>query len=216
MKTVAFVPIRLNSQRVVGKNLRPLGGRPMMTYLLKSLAAAKNIDQVYVYCSSPEVEQYLPEGVKLLIRDERLDSNTTLGAEIYDAFIREVDADIYILAHATSPFIRTSTIEQAVAKVASGEHDSAFSAERIQTFTWWQGKPLNYSLENIPRTQELEPIYVETSAFFIFEREVWTEQHRRIGDKPYVAVTDRIESIDIDNPDDFTLAEAIVAAGLNR
>lgn len=216
MKTVAFVPIRLNSQRVVGKNLRPLGGRPMMTYLLQSLAAAKNIDQVYVYCSSREVEQYLPEGVKLLLRDERLDSNTTLGAEIYDAFVSEVDADIYILAHATSPFIRTSTIEQAVAKVASGEHDSAFSAERIQTFTWWQGKPLNYSLENIPRTQELEPIYVETSAFFVFEREVWTEQHRRIGDKPYIAVTDRIESIDIDNPDDFTLAEAIVAAGLNR
>lgn len=216
MKTVAFVPIRLNSQRVVGKNLRPLGGRPMMTYLLQSLAAAKNIDQVYVYCSSREVEQYLPEGVKLLLRDERLDSNTTLGAEIYDAFVSEVEADIYILAHATSPFIRTSTIEQAVAKVASGEHDSAFSAERIQTFTWWQGKPLNYSLKNIPRTQELEPIYVETSAFFVFEREVWTEQHRRIGDKPYVAVTDRIESIDIDNPDDFTLAEAIVAAGLNR
>lgn len=216
MKRVAFVPIRLNSQRVVGKNLRDLGGRPMMTYLLQSLAAAKNIDQVYVYCSSPEIEQYLPEGVKLLLRDKRLDSNLTLGAEIYDAFISEVDADIYILAHATSPFIRTSTIEQAVAAVESGEHDSAFSAERIQTFTWWQGKPLNYSLENIPRTQDLEPIYVETSAFFVFRREVWTNQHRRIGDKPYVAVTDRIESIDIDNPDDFTLAEAIVAAGLNR
>ena len=216
MKRVAFVPIRLNSQRVVGKNLRDLGGRPMMTYLLQSLAAAKNIDQVFVYCSSPEIEQYLPEGVKLLLRDKRLDSNLTLGAEIYDAFISEVDADIYILAHATSPFIRTSTIEQAIAAVESGEHDSAFSAERIQTFTWWQGKPLNYSLENIPRTQDLEPIYVETSAFFVFRREVWTNQHRRIGDKPYVAVTDRIESIDIDNPDDFTLAEAIVAAGLNR
>ena len=216
MKRVAFVPIRLNSQRVVGKNLRDLGGRPMMTYLLQSLAAAKNIDQVYVYCSSPEIEQYLPEGIKLLLRDKRLDSNLTLGAEIYDAFISEVDADIYILAHATSPFIRTSTIEQAIAAVESGEHDSAFSAERIQTFTWWQGKPLNYSLENIPRTQDLEPIYVETSAFFVFRREVWTNQHRRIGDKPYVAVTDRIESIDIDNPDDFTLAEAIVAAGLNR
>lgn len=216
MKRVAFVPIRLNSQRVVGKNLRPLGDRPMMTYLLQSLAAAKNIDQVYVYCSSPEVEQYLPEGVKLLLRDKRLDSNLTLGAEIYDAFISEVEADIYILAHATSPFIRTSTIEQAVAAVESGEHDSAFSAERIQTFTWWQGKPLNYSLENIPRTQDLEPIYVETSAFFVFRGEVWKEQHRRIGDLPYVAVTDRIESIDIDNPDDFTLAEAIVAAGLNK
>ncbi len=216
MKKVAFVPIRLNSQRVEGKNLRLLGGRPLMTYLLGSLASAKNIDEVYVYCSNSAIQEYLPEGVKFLQRDERLDSNTTLGEEIYDAFTTAVDADIYILAHATSPFIRTSTIEDAVAQVESGEYDSAFSAERVQTFSWWQGKPLNYSLEHIPRTQDLEPMYVETSAFFIFRGEVWRTLHRRIGEHPYMAVTDRIESMDIDNPDDFLLAEAIVAAGLNK
>ena len=216
MKRVAFVPIRLNSQRVEGKNLRLLGGQPLMTYLLRSLAAAKNIDEVYVYCSNPAIQEYLPEGVRFLKRDEHLDSNTTLGEEIYDAFTAEVDADIYILAHATSPFIRTSTIEDAVARVESGEYDSAFSAERVQTFAWWEGRPLNYSLEHVPRTQDLEPVYVETSAFFIFRREVWRTLHRRIGERPYTAVTDRIESMDIDNPDDFLLAEAIVAAGLNK
>lgn len=216
MRRVAFVPIRLNSQRVEGKNLRELGGRPLMAYLLESLAAARNIDKVYVYCSNPAIVEYLPEGVEWLQRDERLDQNTTLGEEIYDAFTREVEADIYILAHATSPFIRTTTIEQAVRSVESGEYDSAFSAERVQTFAWWQGRPLNYSLQHVPRTQDLEPLYVETSAFFVFRAEVWREQHRRIGQKPYVAVTDRIESMDIDNPDDFLLAEAIVAAGLNN
>lgn len=216
MKKVAFVPIRLNSQRVEGKNLRLLGGRPLMTYLLGSLVAAKNIDKVYVYCSNPAICEYLPEGVEFLQRDERLDSNTTLGEEIYDAFTAQVEADVYILAHATSPFIRTATIEDAVARVESGEYDSAFSAERVQTFAWWEGKPLNYSLEYIPRTQDLEPVYVETSAFFIFRKEVWRTLHRRIGERPYTAVTDRIESMDIDNPDDFLLAEAIVAAKLNK
>lgn len=216
MRRVAFVPIRLNSQRVEGKNLRELGGRPLMAYLLESLAAAQNIDKVYVYCSNPAIVEYLPEGVEWLQRDERLDQNTTLGEEIYDAFTREVEADIYILAHATSPFIRTATIEQAVRSVESGEYDSAFSAERVQTFAWWQGRPLNYSLQHVPRTQDLEPLYVETSAFFVFRAEVWREQHRRIGQKPYVAVTDRIESMDIDDPDDFLLAETIVAAGLNK
>lgn len=216
MKTVAFVPIRLNSQRVEGKNLRLLGGRPLMTYLLDSLVKAENIDEVYVYCSNPTIEEHLPKGVKFLRRDERLDSNTTLGREIYDAFTQEVEADIYVLAHATSPFIRPATITDAVAKVQSGEYDSAFSAEKIQTFAWWQGEPLNYTFDNVPRTQDLEPIYVETSAFFIFRNELWREHHRRIGFNPYTAVTDRIESMDIDNPDDFLLAEAIVAAGLNR
>ncbi|MBQ3149520.1 MAG: acylneuraminate cytidylyltransferase family protein [Alistipes sp.] len=216
MKIVALVPIRLNSQRVEGKNLRLLGGRPLMTYLLESLVAARNIDEVYVYCSDESIKQYLPKGASFLKRDPKLDSNTTLGEEIYNAFTKEVEADIYVLAHATSPFIRTCTIEQGVDKVASGEYDSAFSAEKVQTFTWWQGRPLNYSLERIPRTQDLEPVYVETSAFFIFRREVWLNKHRRIGDRPYTAVTDRIESMDIDNPDDFKLAEAIVAAKLNK
>ena len=187
-----------------------------MTYLLDSLIQAENIDEVYVYCSNLSIVEYLPEGVKFLQRDERLDSNTTLGQEIYDAFTQQVEADIYILAHTTSPFIKTSTIEDAVKKVQSGEYDSAFSAEKIQTFTWWQGEPLNYTFERVPRTQDLEPVYVETSAFFIFRKELWREHHRRIGFKPYTAVTDRIESMDIDNPDDFLLAEAIVAAGLNR
>jgi CMP-N-acetylneuraminic acid synthetase len=216
MKTVAFVPIRLNSQRVEGKNLRLLGDKPLMKYLLESLVAARNIDEVYVYCSDESIKQYIPQGAKYLKRDARLDSNTTLGEEIYTAFTSEVEADIYVLAHATSPFIRTSTIEDGVEKVLSGEYDSAFSAERVQTFAWWQGKPLNYSLERIPRTQDLEAVYVETSAFFIFRREVWLDKHRRIGDRPYTAVTDRIESMDIDNPDDFKLAEAIVSANLHR
>lgn len=216
MKRVAFVPIRLNSQRVEGKNLRELGGRPLMTYLLQTLASVGNIDEVYVYCSNPSIVEYLPDGVKFLRRDERLDSNSTLGEEIYDAFTREVEADVYILAHATSPFIRPATIADAVERVASGEYDSAFSTERVQTFAWWRGQTLNYSLEHVPRTQDLEPVYVETSAFFVFREDVWREKHRRIGDKPYMAVTDRIESMDIDNPDDFLLAEAIVAAGLNK
>ena len=210
MKTVAFVPIRLNSQRVEGKNLRLLGGRPLMTYLLDSLIKAEDIDEVYVYCSNPSIVEYLPEGVKFLQRDERLDSNTTLGEEIYDAFTSEVYADIYILAHATSPFIRTSTIEDAVARVESGEYDSAFSAQKIQTFTWYQGKPLNYDLKNIPQTQKIEPVFVETSAFYIFRKELWTVEHQRVGNNPFMAIIDPIEGIDIDYPEDFAFAEKVI------
>lgn len=215
MKTVAFVPIRLNSRRVEGKNMRLLGGRPLMTYILDTLRDCERIDETYVYCSDPDIARHLPDGVKFLRRDPALDSDSTLGEEIYDAFTREVDADIYVLAHATSPFIRRATVDDAVARVGSGEYDSAFSAERIQTFAWYEGRTLNYSPERVPRTQDLEPVFVETSAFFVFRREVWRDMRRRIGLRPYMAVTDRIESMDIDYPDDFRLAEAIVAAGLD-
>lgn len=209
MKAVAFVPIRLNSQRVEGKNLRPLGGEPLMCHILHTLLEVETIDEVYVYCSDEAVRAYLPEGVRFLRRSPRLDRNETLGREIYDAFTAAVDADVYVLAHATSPFIRATTIADALHRVTDGEYDSAFSAERLQTFAWYEGRPLNYALDAIPRTQELEPVFVETSAFFIFRREVWRDLHQRIGRHPYTAVVDRIEGIDIDYPEDFALAEVI-------
>ena len=140
------------------------------------------------------------------------DSDTTLGREIYDSFTARVGADLYILAHATSPFIRAATLADALGKVRSGEYDSAFSAEKIQTFAWFEGRPLNYALDNIPRTQTIEPVYIETSAFFIFSRELWCGRGRRIGDRPYMAVVDRIEGLDIDYPEDFAMAEIIAAS----
>ncbi len=209
MKVVAFVPIRLNSQRVEGKNLRSLGGEPLLCHILRTLCRVEAIDEVYVYCSDEAVRPYLPEGVRFLHRSPQLDRNETLGREIYDAFTAEVDADIYVLAHATSPFIRPETIAAALHKVTGEGYDSAFSAERLQTFAWFKGEPLNYSLDTIPRTQEIEPVFVETSAFFIFRREVWCGLHQRIGRRPYTAVVDRIEGIDIDYPEDFALAEVI-------
>ena len=212
MKTAAFVPIRLNSQRVSGKNLRPLSGSPLMCHILRTLTEVEGIDEVYVYCSDERIREFLPEGVRFLRRSEELDRDTTLGREIYDSFTAEFEADLYVLAHATSPFIRAETVADALRKVFSGEYDSAFSAEKIQTFAWYEGRPLNYSPENIPRTQTIEPVYIETSAFFIFPRALWTGRHRRIGDRPYMAVVDRIEGLDIDYPEDFTMAEIIAAS----
>ena len=212
MKTVAFVPIRLNSQRVSSKNHRLLGGEPLMCHILRTLTRVEGIDEVYVFCSDERIVELLPEGVRFLKRSAELDRDTTLGREIYDAFTARVEADLYVLAHATSPFIRPETIAGALDKVRSGEYDSAFSAEKIQTFAWYEGRPLNYALDNIPRTQTIEPVYIETSAFFIFPRELWCAHHRRIGDRPYMAVVERVEGLDIDYPEDFAMAEIIAAS----
>ncbi len=210
MKVVAFVPIRLNSKRVVGKNMKTLGGKPLLSYLLETLVTVEGIDEIYVFCSSPEIKAYCPEGVKFLERSKTLDEDTTLGGEIYDAFVRQVDADVYMLSHVTSPFIKASTIDHAIGQVVRSSYDSAFSAEKIRTFAWYGGQPLNYSLSHVPRTQDLEPVWVETSAFYIFRKEVWTGLHQRIGSNPFIAEVDKLEGVDIDMPQDFAFAERIL------
>lgn len=212
MKTIAFVPIRLNSKRVEGKNLKLLGGKPLMCHILDTLASVKAIDEVYVYCSQEEVRKYLPERVKFLKRPEYLDRDETLGKEIYEEFTRTVDADIYVLAHTTSPFTRRETVENALRMITDCGYDSAFSCQKVQTFAWYKGKPLNYDLCQIPRTQTIEPVYVETSAFFMFRRDVWKVHKRRIGFNPFFALVDNIEAVDIDWPDDFLFAEKIIKA----
>ena len=137
MKRVAFVPIRLNSQRVEGKNLRELGGRPLMTYLLETLTRVENIDEVYVYCSNPDVQEFFPnDKIKFLQRSVSLDQNTTTGNDILKSFANDVDADIYLLAHATAPFVSKESFEKGLKAVYSGEYDSAFAAEKMQDFLW--------------------------------------------------------------------------------
>lgn len=209
MKVVAFIPIRLNSKRVVGKNLKMLGGKPLMCHILDTLSKVKKIDEIYVYCSSEEVINYLPKNIKFLKRPDFLDRDETLGKEIYDEFTSRIDADIYILAHTTSPFIKVSTIENALGKIIYDGYDSAFSAEKIQTFMWYKNEPLNYELKEIPRTQTIEPVYVETSAFFMFKCDVWKVHKQRIGFNPYFALVDRVEGVDIDWPEDFDFAKKI-------
>lgn len=206
MKTVAFVPIKLNSQRLPHKNILPIAGHPLCWHICNSLLHTKGIDEVYVYCSDEAVMDYLPEGILFRKREQWLDGDMVKGFDIYKSFINEVDADIYVLAHATSPFIKNNSVENALSYVLSGKNDSAFSAERIQTFAWYRGNTINYDLDDVPRTQDLEPVWVETSAFFIFKKEVFTVYNRRIGFNPYIQEVSGIEAIDIDEKKDYDLA----------
>lgn len=206
MKIVALIPIKLNSQRLPHKNILPLGKHPLCWHITNTLLSVPLIDDVYVYCSDEDVVRYLPNGAKFKKRDRELDGDLVKGAQIYNAFIQEVNADIYVLAHTTSPFVTACSIENALEKVLSGYYDSAFSAQKFQTFAWYKQQPINYSLDDVPRTQDIEPIWVETSGFFIFRKELFTEHHRRIGFSPYIQQVSDIEAIDIDEKSDYDMA----------
>jgi CMP-N-acetylneuraminic acid synthetase len=210
MKVVAFVPIRLNSKRIVSKNMKMLGNKPLLSYIFETLKKVKNIDEIYAYCSSGKIKAHLPENIIYLKRDRYLDGDNIIGKEIYSSFIKEIHADVYILAHTTSPFIKPGTIQTALNKVLKEEYDSSFSVKRIKTFIWYKNKPLNYKLSYVPQTQKLEPIYIETSAFYIFKKDIWNRKKQRIGDNPFLQEVNHIEAIDIDEPMDFQFAEHIV------
>jgi YrbI family 3-deoxy-D-manno-octulosonate 8-phosphate phosphatase len=208
MKVVAFVPIKFKSQRLENKNILPLGNKPLCYYIFETLTKIQNIDNIYVYCSDPTIKQHMPFGITFMERPKTLDHNDTKGLSIYKEFIKNVDADIYILAHATSPFIKPLSIQEGLNAVLYNGYDSSFSVKEAKTYCWYHNKPLNYNLNDIVRTQDLEPIYIENSAFYIFQKK-HIQQDRRIGDNPYKVITNKIESVDIDEIDDYILAQNI-------
>lgn len=210
MKIVAVVPIKLNNSRLPGKNIKQFtNGKPLCSYILTTLLSIKKIDKIYVYCSSEKIQNYLPEGVKFLKRPISLDTDDTKMNDVLQCFSKEVPADIYIMAHVTAPFVCVKSIEEGLEAVQSGMYDSAFAVKKLQDFLWRDGRPFNYELEYIPRTQDLPIIYKETSGFYIYLFQTIAKEKRRIGDKPYLVETGEIESIDIDEEEDFIIADAI-------
>lgn len=171
MKVVAFVPIKLNSQRLPNKMFLTLGDKKICQYIFDILLEVKkNIDMdIYCYCSDEKIIPFLPNDVIFLKRPKYLDSNETKGLDIYKNFCKNINADIYLLCHATSPFISKNSILDGVKSVLNYNYDSSFSVGKIKTYCWYKNKPLNYSLENIVKTQDIEPVYYENSAFYIIE-----------------------------------------------
>ena len=142
-------------------------------------------------------------------RDENLDKSTTSFNEVLKYFARDVESDIYLLTHATAPFISKESFEKGISAVKSGMYDSALTVEKLQEFLWKDGKPFNYNPSSIPRTQDLEPYYTETCGMYIYTSDLIKNEGRRIGHKPFLVEVSKIEACDINNPDDFLLANAI-------
>lgn len=212
-KIVAFIPIKLNNERLPGKNTMMLNGKPMCDYIFETISGIETIDEKYVYCSDESILQYMgsyiEKGLRFFKRDVYLDGYNIKGLDIIRSFVKDVEADIYVLTHVTQPFTKTSSIQKALDKVISGEYDSAFSAVALQDYMWINGKPFNYDIKNIVRTQDLDPVYMETGAFYIFKKEVITEMGQRIGKKPFVFEIDQFEAVDIDTPKDFEFASVV-------
>ncbi len=210
MKIVSVIPIKMNNERLPGKNTKLLGNKPLIHYIQESLIESGKLNNIYVYCSNPQIQQFILPGVEYLKRDEKLDLPTSNFSQIFTSFMNDVNADIYVYAHATAPFVTVDTINQCISAVTSGKYDSAFCASKIQDYLWQDNKPMNFDATNLPRSQDIKPIYRETSGVYVFTREVFEKHHRRVGINPYIKNVTFKESVDINNPEDFELAKIML------
>ena len=209
-RIIAIMPIKMENERLPGKNIKMLGNKPLLQWELDQLLKVRELESIYVYCSNDVICDYLPNGICYKKRPEFLDLPESNFTQIFDNFMHEEKADIYVYAHATAPFITLNTMEQCIDAVSSGKYDSAFCAVKIQDYLWQSNKPLNFDAANIPRSQDLQPIFRETSGVYVFSKEVFTKYHRRVGLNPFIKEVTYKEAVDINTLEDFQLAEALL------
>ena len=212
MKVLAVIPARAGSKGIPNKNIRIIGGHPLVYYAIKNALSSEYITDVIVTTDSPEVRIIAAQmGAKVRWRDESLCGDAvTLDAVIYDAVDHSADWDYIVTMQPTSPTLKVSTLDSAIAYSIENNIDTLISVINDPHLTWREenGKKVPNYTERLNR-QYLPACYFETGAFVISKAAVVTEK-TRIGENVDVFEVSEDESQDVDTFTDLLAVSQIL------
>ena len=206
-----------NSERVPNKNMRDFDGAPLYHAVMQSLLASKYIDQVVINTDSDIIKKdavaQFGESVIVIDRPVKIQGDFVSMNDIIAYDLSQLNGEHFLQTHSTNPLLRAETIDKAIEKYFEGleTFDSVFGVTKVQTrFYDKDAKPVNHNPEELLRTQDLEPLYEENSNFYIFSKDSFENSgQKRIGVKPQIFEVNKLEAVDIDEPEDFKLAELL-------
>jgi CMP-N-acetylneuraminic acid synthetase len=216
-KIIALVPMRHDSQRVIGKNYRELAGKPLYQHILSTLQSCPEISGIVVDTDSDRImdgiKDTFPE-IQILIRPDHLRGGGTPMNEVLLHDTAQVEANFYLQTHSTNPLLQSETISRAIKMMLENypDYDSLFSVTRMQTRLWDElGRAINHNQAILLRTQDLPPVYEENSCLYIFPRETLVNEHNRVGKRPYLFEIAADEAWDIDEEIDFNIVDLLMS-----
>lgn len=214
-RTLCFIPVRKGSKGIPGKNLKELGGKPLVCWILDTVLAAEVADEVWIATDCDEMERLVctryAEQVRIYRRSERSAHDETPTMEVVREFLEEVnpdDEDHFILLQATSPFTRREELRALKEEMEKGKHDSYISSYRLKKFRWSKdGLPLDYTFGQKPRRQDYEGMLLESGAFYASSVGKIRQSDNLVSGKIQVLETGNSGTIDIDDREDWIQAE---------
>lgn len=211
----ALIFMKKYSERVPGKNMKLLHGRPLFHWIMDSLSKSKYIKEIIINTDSEEIADNAKRNfdVTLHMRPDYLLNITSNEADqIIEYDLSQTDGEFFLQSHSTTPLLLPGTIDHTIETYFRQNHyDSIISVTLLRKrFYWPNGTPINHDPNNLIRTQELAPIYEENSCIYFFSRTIFNARKSRIGYRPLMYPVSILESVDIDEADDFELAEALL------
>lgn len=214
MRVKALVAVRSGSVRVENKNIRPFAGSSLLEIKLQQLKRIPNLDGIVVNSNDEQMLEIASKmGIETVKRDEYYASNQVSMSDVYKNMAEHIDTDVIAYINVTNPLLKDDTIIQAIEMykkmISENTFDSLNSAHLIKEFLFRDNLPINYDLQNQPRSQDLPNIEALNFAISIISKEKMIERKNVVGYKPYLYIIDEVEATDIDNPIDFEFAEFV-------
>lgn len=220
MKTVAFIPVRGGSKSIPGKNIKLLGGRPLLHWTMDAACSAARIDEVVVSSDSDEIlecaEAFGHQKVRTVRRPKEFATDTASTESAMLDYAQSHEFDRIVLVQATSPLTTSRDLDEAIAHMESVGADSLLSGTHEFRFRWARQSDGSVVAENYqplhrPRRQDWAGEFVENGAFYITARKLLLESGCRLSKKIAFWVMPGHTAVEIDTPDDWEILEALVA-----
>lgn len=216
-KIIAFVPARKGSKGIALKNIRGFAGRPLIQWVLEALQNSI-VDQIVVSTDGSEISETVKafnySKVEVFERDASTATDNASTESAMLDYLNRTSHDAsspFVLVQATSPFLKTSDINDALDEYESGHVDSILSVVKNHSFLWDdKGNSVNYDFRKRARRQDMAPQYQENGSFYINTVGNIIRDNNRLSGKIGYYIMDKHTAIELDDLEDWRIAEIIM------
>ena len=214
-KTIAIIPARGGSKRLPGKNIKMLGGIPLLAHSILYAQQQDCIDAVYVSTDDEKIAALaLQYGAKVIDRPQALSGDLEPTVSALKHVLESIDGAVenVILLQATNPLRPKNLVQEAFTIFQEQQVDSLFTVSRshhkLGKITNYKFMPYNYEVGQ--RSQDLEPLYYENGLLYITKASVILNNEIITKDAFPLEVNHPFANIDIDTQEDFDYAAYLV------
>ena len=216
------IPARGGSKGVRRKNLRLVGGEPLIARAIRTVSAVAQVDEVYVSTDDPQIARVsMRAGAQVIHRPASLSGDQASSESAVQHALAEIAEvaplpEVTVLVQATSPFLEPADLERAIELVRRGDCDAAFSATRADLHLWREGpsgpEGVNHDARLRQRRQDRPVEHRETGAFYVMRTSGFLEHGHRFFGRLRLVEVDPLGSLEIDTEEDLRLAELVHGA----
>lgn len=213
-----MIPARMGSRRIPKKNIRYMLDKPLIKYPIDFALKNGMFQSIWINTESVELGRICQEyGILFHKRPEELSNDKATNRDFVYEFLKIHMCDYVVMINPTSPTLRQETVDSFVNFLMENDFDTIMSVTSNQTEAFFKGEKINFDGKDKIPNDELDPIEEIVWAMTAWKRETFIRLQESgecpiFGGKMGTFVIPKDEATDLDNEEDWKIAEGILLA----